>query len=320
LACFSERGITDQYIFDLFAFQYERNLLYQTFCNNLSSTPDTISALEDIPFLPISFFTTHTVSVKEKHETIYRSSGTTGQVKSQHFVTSVADYLNTATHIFEDSYGPIQEKTFLCLLPSYLERQDASLVAMCRHFVSKSDDERSGFYLNNTTELEQMLNILKQENKPTVVIGVTFALLDFAEQHPIQGFPSLIVMETGGMKGRKKEMVREEVHEKLMNGFGVRSVHSEYGMTELLSQAYSHGNGVFTPSKTLRILRRDISDPLTVTTSEGTGALNVIDLANTMSCPFIATQDIVRISPNEQFEILGRTDASDIRGCNLMVV
>ena len=312
-------GSFESLALDVFRFQYEHNLIYRAFVNYLNVQVDEVNKLESIPFLPIEFFKSQVVKTgKWSAEVCYESSGTTGQITSKHWVKDESFYLNIAERIFTQTYGEVEDFTVLALLPSYLERANSSLVAMANHFIKLSADNASGFFLNDFDQLYSVLSKCKDEGKKTILLGVTFGLLDFIERYQIE-FPELIVMETGGMKGRREELVRDEVHEMLKAGFGVNSVHSEYGMTELLSQGYSKGKGVFESGYTMRVLTRDINDPLTVVNQVRTGGINVIDLANLHSCAFIETKDLGRVHANGTFEVLGRIDNSDVRGCNLMV-
>ena len=305
---------------ELFHFQYEHNLVYQQFVDLLKVKVQKIEHYLQIPFLPISFFKSHSILIENAAtQKIFESSGTTQQTTSKHYVTDLSIYEKNFSHIFRKFYGNANDYIILALLPSYLERDTSSLVYMVQHLIAQSNNEHSGFYLNDLTALQEKLIALKNQSKKILLIGVTFALLDFAEQFPMD-LHNVLIMETGGMKGRRKEMTRMEVHSILKNAFKVNAIHSEYGMTELLSQAYSKGNGIFETTAQLKILRRDIYNPLNVSESVGRGALNVIDLANIYSCAFIATQDVVSILGNNIVEILGRTDNADIRGCNLLVV
>lgn len=292
---------------------------YQQFIANLHIDPATINEVDKIPYLPISFFKTHRiVSNTEAEEIIFSSSGTTGMVQSRHFVTDVKVYHDSFNLAFEHFYGKIENTCLLALLPSYLERDGSSLIYMVDALLKQSKHPDSGYFLHNHEELYSKLMTLKKAGQKTILIGVTYALLDFLEKYQLN-FPELIVMETGGMKGKRKEMVREELHQVLKSGFGVNDIHSEYGMTELLSQAYSAGEGIFDCPKWMKIILRDTNDPLTLLNSHQTGGINVIDLANINSCSFIATQDLGRLLPGGSFEVLGRFDNADIRGCNLLV-
>lgn len=307
--------------FEVFKHQYQNCDVYNQFCRHLNKSPKTVSNIYDIPFLPIEFFKSHRVlSSKELVEKTFTSSGTTGQQTSKHYVTNLNLYLENATRIFEKEYGPIRDYAVLALLPSYLERDGSSLVYMVNHFINKSKQKESGFFLNNTGELYKKLQRLEEKKQKTVLIGVSFALLDFVETYQLK-LRHTIVMETGGMKGRRKEMIRSELHNKLALGFGVKTIHSEYGMTELLSQAYSKGQGSFQMPDTMRIFIRDPEDPLHIYKAyKKTGGINVIDLANINSCAFIATQDLGQNVKKNIAKIMGRFDNSDIRGCNLLTL
>lgn len=299
---------------DLFAHQYAHNTVYRSYCDLINITPSDVFNLTDIPFLPVELFKSHRVSCESESEMIFESSGTGGPV-SKHYVSSLETYKSSFNTCFSQFYGAAEKYHILALLPGYLERPNASLVYMCRDLIRKAMPA-SGFYLNQFEKLNQTLTELNKQNAPVLLLGVTFALVDFCEAYPIS-LQNTIVMETGGMKGRRKELVREELHEILKKGFGVSEIHSEYGMTEMLSQAYSKGGGVFTPSNSMKVLIRKVDNPKRVSDS-GTGALNIIDLSNKDSCAFIATQDLGKCYPNGTFEVLGRFDAADVRGCSLM--
>jgi len=302
-----------------FQYQAQHNIIYRQFIDGLGVDRASITTVEQIPFLPISFFKNHTVlSSNDAAQVTFTSSGTTGMVTSSHAVTDVLWYKESFRRAFELFYGNIKDYCVLALLPSYLERGGSSLIYMVHDLIDQSGNPDSGFYLYNHDDLYAQLQHQQAKGQPTILFGVTFALLDFTEQYHIN-FPELIIMETGGMKGRRKEMIREELHAILCRGFGVPAIHSEYGMTELLSQAYSKGNGIFECPPWMRILTRDTNDPLSLTPAGQTGGINVIDLANINSCCFIATQDLGKIQPDGSFEVLGRFDNSDIRGCNLLV-
>ena len=304
----------------VFRFQYQNNEVYRTFCAHLERTPKEVNRLEDIPFLPIEFFKSKKVICgTEDHEVVFSSSGTTGNVTSKHFITSLEIYQKSYLNGFVRFYGNIEEYCVLALLPSYLERKGSSLIYMVDDLIKKSRHTDSGFYLDNLSSLYSKLQGLNKEGQKTLLIGVSFALLDFVEKHSIN-LQNTTIMETGGMKGRRKEMIRPELHDVLSTGFGVEKIHSEYGMTELLSQAYSKGDGVFRTPPWMKIMIRDTEDPLSIQKLGKTGGLNVIDLANINSCSFIATQDLAKNYTDGSFEILGRFDNSDIRGCNLMVL
>jgi len=303
----------------IFRYQFEHNEVYQKFCLLLRKTPDNVKHLTEVPFLPIEFFKTKEVlSSIDPVQAVFTSSGTTGQVTSKHLVTDLSFYEMSFRNAFSKFYGNIEDYAVLALLPSYLERDGSSLIYMVNDLIEGSNHPDSGFYLDNYEALAQKLIALDQDGQNVLLIGVTYALLDLIEQQSFQ-LKNTIIMETGGMKGRRKEMIREELHQLLTQGFGVQKIHSEYGMTELLSQAYSLGDGVFECPPWMDVLIRDTEDPLTLLSEGKTGGINVIDLANYNSCSFIATQDLGKKYPNFSFEVLGRFDHSDVRGCNLMV-
>jgi len=305
---------------EVFQFQHKNNSVYKQFCDLLKTDVSQVDCLEKIPFLPIEFFKKHPIlSSEEKFQKTFTSSGTTGQNTSKHHVVDLSLYEKSFNKAFHYFYGNIADYVVLALLPSYLERDGSSLVYMAQHLIEKSKHAESGFYLDNLLELKERLIALDKKGQKVLLIGVSFALLDLVENHKFY-LRNTIVMETGGMKGRRKEMIREELHKILATGFGVSNIHSEYGMTELLSQAYSKGIGIFECPPWMRILIRDPEDALTYLKSNSTGGINVIDLANFYSCSFIATQDLGKNSSAKSIEIMGRFDNSDIRGCNLMVL
>ena len=278
-----------------------------------------IKSYREIPFLPIQFFKSQDIITDGKSpEITFSSSGTTGMITSQHLVADVNLYIESFRKAFELFYGNVEDMAIVALLPSYLERSGSSLIYMVDDLIKRSNNSESGYFLYNHQDLFNTLSTLRDKGKKTVLFGVTYALLDFVENFNID-FPELIVMETGGMKGKRKEMIREELHKILCAGFHVESIHSEYGMTELLSQGYSKGSGLFHTPPWMKILIRDTNDPLSLLDNKKTGAINVIDLANYYSCSFIATQDLGKFHQDGSFEILGRFDNSDIRGCNLLV-
>lgn len=304
----------------IFNFQFENNNVYRSFCDLLYKHPSDVKTIKDIPYLPIQFFKSHQIlSSKDSIKVTFSSSGTTGSITSKHHVTDLDIYKQSFIKGFYNFYGNIEDYVVLALLPSYLEREGSSLVYMVNDMISRSKHKESGFYLDNLTELKNTLIKLNSEGKKVLLIGVSFALLDLIETYKFQ-LRNTIIMETGGMKGRRKELIREELHKQLKEGFGVDKIHSEYGMTELLSQAYSKGNGVFNTPKWMKVLIRDTEDALTMNFCGKAGGINIIDLANINSCSFIATQDLGRVYENNSFEIIGRFDNSDIRGCNLMVL
>ncbi len=303
-----------------FHYQYVHNNIYQAYCQHLGVRPETVKHPSQIPFLPIGFFKTKkVVSGRSRPETVFTSSGTTGVATSSHFVQRTALYQESFRTGFEHFYGPVQDYCVLALLPSYLERQGSSLIYMVEDFITRSKYAESGFFLNDLTALAAQLGHLEARNIKTLLIGVSFALLDLAVQFPMT-LRSTTVMETGGMKGRRKEMIREELHDVLKKGLGVAQVHSEYGMTELLSQAYSMDHGAFKTPPWMKVLARDTEDPMALQPHGKTGGLNIIDLANRDSCAFIATQDLGKVHEDGTFEVLGRFDHADVRGCNLMVL
>lgn len=303
----------------IFKYQFQNNEVYQLYIETLGLDIAKIRNIKDIPFLPIDFFKTHkVVSSTQIPEQIFTSSGTGGSLQSKHFVTDIKVYIQSFLKGFSHHYGEVNNYCILALLPSYLEREGSSLVFMVNELIKQSNHVESGFYLDNHAELFEMLNSKNLKNKKILLMGVSYALLDLVENFSMR-HPNLIVMETGGMKGRRKELIREELHEILKKGFGIDSVHSEYGMTELLSQAYSSGKGIFTTPPWMKILIRDPNDPFQLLENGQSGGINVIDLANLNSCSFIMTQDLGRITNGNMFEVLGRFDSSDIRGCNLLI-
>jgi len=305
---------------EVFKYQFDNNKMYRSFCDLLYVHPSDVNTIEQIPFLPIQFFKTHEVlSSQHSIEQTFTSSGTTGSITSKHYVTDLGVYRESFRKGFEHFYGNIEDYVVLALLPSYLERDGSSLIYMVNDMIEQSIHPESGFYLDQLDNLKEALLNTDKSGKKALLIGVSFALLDLVERHQFN-LKNTIVMETGGMKGRRKELVRKELHSILEKGFGVKTIHSEYGMTELLSQAYSNGNGVFKCPKWMKVLTRDTEDALSIQQQGKTGGINVIDLSNINSCSFIATQDLGRVHPDNSFEVVGRFDNSDIRGCNLMVL
>ncbi|NHM06699.1 acyl transferase [Flavobacterium sp. CYK-4] len=304
----------------VFRYQYENNEVYRTFCDHLKTDKQAVKSLEQIPFLPIQFFKSHeVVSGNEPIQQIFTSSGTTGTTTSKHLISDLCWYEESYRQGFSRAYGNIEDYVILALLPSYLEREGSSLIYMVEDLIRLSQNPDSGFYLRNDQELISKLISLDQAGQNVILIGVTYALLDLIEKQTYR-LNHTIIMETGGMKGKRKELIREDLHRQLCEGFGVNAIHSEYGMTELLSQAYSLGDGVFECPPWMQVLIRDTEDALAYVAAGKTGGINVIDLANVNSCSFIATQDLGKKYPNTTFEVLGRFDHSDIRGCNLMVM
>lgn len=304
---------------ELFHYQANNNLVYKQFLNLIQVDPNTITQITDIPFLPIEFFKTHKVITgRFTPEKVFESSGTTSQNTAKHYLKSFELYKQSFLKGFEYFFGSINNKSFLALLPSYLENPNASLVYMAKSLIEKSGHSSSGFFLDDYEELQSTIEHLKAREVPFVLLGVSFALLEFAEHYGIQLPNDAVVMETGGMKGKRREMIRVELHERLKKGFGKNAIQSEYGMTELLSQAYAYREGYFATPPWMKVLIRNPYDPFEVTAT-GKGALNIIDLANIHSCAFIATNDLGKAYENGLFEVLGRFDHSDIRGCNLLV-
>jgi phenylacetate-coenzyme A ligase PaaK-like adenylate-forming protein len=308
-----------RFVLDCFKFQFDNCSVYRQYVELLGVNVSSVKSVDDIPFLPVRFFKTKNVyaSVREP-DVIFTSSGTSGMDVSRHFVADASVYRLSYTEGFRYFFGDISGYAVLALLPSYLERQGSSLIAMVQGFIEDSGHPLSGFFLHNHDELYNTLQILKKNRQKTLLIGVSFALLDFLEKYSID-FSDLIVMETGGMKGRREEITRDELHEIICSGFGVDRVFSEYGMTELLSQAYSKGKGIYRTPPWMKIVIRDPKDPFRRVSDETTGGVNIIDLANRYSCSFIETQDLGLMHSDGSFEIIGRFDESDIRGCNLML-
>lgn len=305
---------------EIFNFQYDNNPIYQKFCNYLGKSRSNVHAVEDIPYLPIEFFKSKKVIAKnQKPQIVFESSGTTGQLVSKHYVASLTLYIKSYLKTFEHFYGNIEDYCVLALLPSYMERNGSSLIYMVKDLIAKSGNPKSGFYLDNKVDLLKTLESLDQSDGKCILIGVSYALLDISEYHSLN-LKNTIIMETGGMKGRRKELVRDELHSILKNSFGLDVIHSEYGMTELLSQAYSKADGIFNCPPWMSVSIRETEDPLTTEPFGKVGGINIIDLANIYSCSFIATQDLGRVYKDGNFEVLGRFDHSDVRGCNLMVL
>jgi hypothetical protein len=313
---------------EIFRYQYENSTIYRLYVDTLGIDHKLVKYLHQVPFLPIRFFKSHhVVSGNFQAETVFESSGTTQTIASRHYIKDLNIYRKSFTGGFEQFYGSINNWCVIGLLPSYLERNHSSLVVMVNEMIKKSNHPKSGFYLYEFDKLAKVLQELEQQKQPVLLVGVTFALLDFAAAHPMP-LKETVIMETGGMKGRKRELTRAEVHEALREAFGIEKIHAEYGMTEMLSQAYSKGNGIFHCQPWMRIAVREEDDPLKVimpwmineTKGNVTGVINVIDLANIHSCSFIATDDMGRLYNNGAFEVLGRVDNSDMRGCSLMML
>ncbi len=314
----------EQVALEIFYYQAKNNPIYSAYLNFLGKKPSEVQGIDQIPFLPIELFKYHKIvteyfTLPDELFVRFRSSGTTGMVRSTHYIYNIELYERSFTRGFEYFYGDVKDYVILALLPTYLEREDSSLIYMVEGLMQLSGHKENGFYLYDYKKLYRRLEELKHSGKKVLLLGVTFALLDFVKYYSLD-FPELIVMETGGMKGRGPELVREQVHEILKRGFGVERVHSEYGMTELLSQAYSQGEGLFATPPWMKVLFRDVNDPFAYVDEGRTGGINVIDLANVYSCAFIETKDLGREQGGDYFEVLGRFDNSDIRGCNLLVI
>ena len=304
---------------DIYNFQYENNMVYQNYCNMICEDPTDVNEINKIPFLPISFFKTKKILSTDNFEKVFYSSGTTTNSRSKHFISSLKLYQKSFINNFKLNYSDITQYTILALLPNYYDNKDSSLIYMIEKLIKLSKSKESGFFLDDYVNLSRKLIELdtKKERK-TILIGVPYALLDMIDFNQFQ-LNNTIIMETGGMKGRRKEMVRTELHEKLKRGFGVSKIHSEYGMTELLSQAYSKGDGIFKTPSWMKVIIRDINDAQNLDFNKKSGAINIIDLANYNSCSFIATDDMGKYINDNEFELIGRVDNSDIRGCNLLV-
>jgi phenylacetate-coenzyme A ligase PaaK-like adenylate-forming protein len=299
--------------------QHKANPVYRSYCDLINISPSEIKSSTKIPSLPIQFFKSHAVKCfSEAPSIVFSSSGTTTSINAQHPILDKAIYNHSFQKGFENQYGDPKDWAILALLPSYLERKGSSLIYMMDALIQQSKHAASGFYLDEFDQLKKQLEQLESKQQPTILLGVSFALLDFAEQYPLQ-LKHTVVMETGGMKGRRKEMIREDLHATLTKAFGVEVIHSEYGMTELLSQAYSKGHGRFYTPSWMKITAGEINDPFALVNGSKIGRLNIIDLANQESCAFIATDDLGRVFPDGSFEVMGRLDQSDIRGCNLLV-
>ncbi|MBT4232492.1 MAG: acyl transferase [Flavobacteriaceae bacterium] len=305
----------NQKAIEIFNFQYNNNSVYSQYCKLINVNAKSIKKIKDIPFLPIQFFKNYTVSSYNKHTHSFKSSGTGGK-RSVHHIKDINIYIESFTQCFEENFGSINNTVFLGLLPSYIEQGNSSLIYMVDYLIQKSNRKESGFYLNDYKKLYDLILKLEKSEKKIILIGVSYALLDFIDNFSLKT-KNLVIIETGGMKGRRKEITREELHDKLKRGFNSNNIKSEYGMTELLSQAYSNTNGIFKSPPWLKILVREINDPLYVK-SHGKGALNFIDLANVNSCSFIASDDIGEVYRDSSFKVLGRLSNSEIRGCNLM--
>lgn len=304
---------------DIYNFQYENNMVYQNYCNMICEDPTDVNEINKIPFLPISFFKTKKILSTDNFEKVFYSSGTTTNSRSKHFISSLKLYQKSFINNFKLNYSDITQYTILALLPNYYDNKDSSLIYMIEKLIKLSKSKESGFFLDDYINLsKKLIELDAKKERKTILIGVPYALLDMIDFNQFQ-LNNTIIMETGGMKGKRKEMVRTELHEKLKRGFGVSKIHSEYGMTELLSQAYSKGDGIFKTPSWMKVIIRDINDAQNLDFNKKSGAINIIDLANYNSCSFIATDDMGKHVNDDEFELIGRVDNSDIRGCNLLV-
>ena len=302
----------------IFNFQYNNNVVYREFCNLIYKNPTKINEVNEIPFLPISFFKTKKILSTNHYEKVFYSSGTSKKIRSKHYISRIELYEKSFLTNFIHNYGKPEEYNIIGLLPNYLENSNSSLIYMVEKLIKFSKSNNSGFYMRDFDKLSEKLIKLEKKKEKTILIGVSYALLDLISYKKFK-LKNTIVMETGGMKGQRKEMVKSELHEKLKIGFGVSKIHSEYGMTELLSQAYSKGEGIFESPPWMKVVIRDINDAQNLNFNKTSGAINIIDLANINSCSFIATDDMGRYINNSKFEVVGRIDNSDIRGCNLLI-
>ena len=308
----------DQIAFEVFKFQYKNNTVYKSYCDLLKKTPSNVENISRIPFLPISFFKSHSVICTKKYDKVFYSSGTTNDNISKHYVSDINIYEKSFLKNFVDNYGDPKEYVILGLLPNYMENENSSLIYMVNNLIELSKSNDSGFFLKEYDPIIEKMKSLCRKNKKIILIGVSYALLDLTKSKNLN-LENTIMIETGGMKGRKREMIKKELHEILKERTGLKKIHSEYGMTELLSQAYSKSDGIFSCPKWMKIFIRDINDPNFLYSNDKSGGINIIDLANVNSCSFIATEDMGSLHKNGSFEIMGRIDHSDTRGCNLLV-
>ena len=308
----------EQIAFEVFQFQYINNSIYKSYCDLLKKTPSNIGDISGIPFLPISFFKSHSVMCTKKYDKVFHSSGTTNENLSKHYVSDIHIYEQSFLKNFIDNYGDPKDYVILGLLPNYMENKNSSLIYMVNNLIKLSESNDSGFFLKEYDFIIEKMKSLSKENKKIILMGVSYALLDLSESKNLN-FENTIIIETGGMKGRRREMIKKELHETLKERTGLKKIHSEYGMTELLSQAYSKGDGIFSCPNWMRVFIRDINDPNFLYSNNKSGGINIIDLANINSCSFIATEDMGSLHENGNFEIMGRIDHSDTRGCNLLV-
>ena len=308
----------EQIAFEVFQFQYINNNIYKSYCDLLKKTPSNIRDISSIPFLPISFFKSHSVMCTKKYDKVFHSSGTTNENLSKHYVSDIQIYEQSFLKNFIDNYGDPKDYVILGLLPNYMQNENSSLIYMVNNLIELSESNDSGFFLKEYDFIVEKMKSLTKENKKIILIGVSYALLDLTESKNLN-FENTIIIETGGMKGRRREMIKKELHETLKERTGLKKIHSEYGMTELLSQAYSKSDGIFSCPNWMKVFIRDINDPDFLYSNNKSGGINIIDLANINSCSFIATEDMGSLHKNGSFEIMGRIDHSDTRGCNLLV-
>ena len=308
----------DQIAFEVFKFQYKNNTVYKSYCDLLKKTPSNVENISRIPFLPISFFKSHSVICTKKYDKVFYSSGTTNDNISKHYVSDINIYEKSFLKNFIDNYGDPKEYVILGLLPNYMENENSSLIYMVNNLIELSKSNDSGFFLKEYDHIIEKMKSLSRKNKTIILIGVSYALLDLTINKNLN-LENTIIIETGGMKGRRKEMIKKELHETLKKRTGLKKIHSEYGMTEMLSQAYSKRDGIFSCPNWMRVFIRDINDPNFFYSNNRSGGINIIDLANFNSCSFIATEDMGSLHENGNFEIMGRIDHSDTRGCNLLV-
>ena len=308
----------DRIAFEVFKFQYKNNTVYKSYCDLLKKTPSNDENISRIPFLPISFFKSHSVICTKKYEKVFYSSGTTNDNLSKHYVSDINIYEKSFLKNFIDNYGDPKEYVILGLLPNYMENENSSLIYMVNNLIELSKSNESGFFLGQYDFIIEKMKSLYRENKKVILFGVSYALLDLTENRNLN-LKNTIIIETGGMKGRRREMIKKELHETLKKRTGLKKIHSEYGMTEMLSQAYSKRDGIFSCPNWMRVFIRDINDPNFLYSNNRSGGINIIDLANINSCSFIATEDMGSLHKNGNFEIMGRIDHSDTRGCNLLV-
>ena len=308
----------DQIAFEVFKFQYKNNTVYKSYCDLLKKTPTNIKEISAIPFLPISFFKSHLVICSKKYDKVFCSSGTTNDNLSKHYVRDINIYEKSFLKNFIDNYGDPKKYVILGLLPNYMQNKNSSLIYMVNNLIELSKSNDSGFFLKEYDLIIEKMKNHCRENKKIILFGVSYALLDLTKNRNLN-LENTIIIETGGMKGRRREMIKKELHETLKQRTGLKKIHSEYGMTELLSQAYSKGDGIFSCPNWMKVFVRDINDPNFLHKDNRSGGINIIDLANFNSCSFIATEDMGSIHKNGSFEIMGRIDHSDTRGCNLLV-